>query len=67
MHENHVLELAMFTLQFQIIRGVLMKRGVAGSDRCGGGGGGVLKMFSAKSGNPLSLIMGDPNKTLSHI
>ena len=30
--------------------------------------GGVWKMFSVKSGNPLSLIMGVPNKTsLCHL
>ena len=57
------------TLQFQII------------GEGGGGGGGrtdnlsikkrgkwVRKMFSVRSGNPLSLIMGVPNKTsLRHI
>ena len=29
-------------------------------------GGGIWKMFSVKSGNPLSLIMGVPNKTSLH-
>ena len=29
-----------------------------------GGGGGVWKMFSVKSGYPLSLIMGVPNNYL---
>ena len=29
-------------------------------------GGGIWKMFSVTSGNPLSLIMGVPNKTSLH-
>ena len=39
-------------------RGVQIKAGV------GGGGGGIWKIFSVKSGNPLLLIMRVPNNYL---